>query len=117
LEELEKLLSSQQSYRAYRAALAECNPPCIPYLGVYLTDLTFMDENPDLLQGQINMSKRRLTYGVISRIQQCQQTHYNLQPVEQIIQQLMQVNTLDESALYTLSLKREPRKAERNEIL
>lgn len=28
--------------QAYRQALSEATPPCIPYLGVYLTDLTFL---------------------------------------------------------------------------
>ena len=75
-----------------------------------------MDENADVINGQINFAKRRLIYGVISKIQQYQQTHYNLQPVEQIIQQLLQVTVLDESTMYSLSLKREPRKMDRSEI-
>merc|ERR1712137_1211 len=116
LEEIERILSSDRSFQTYRPHIAECNPPCIPYLGVYLTDLTFIDENPDTVNGMINFTKRRLVYSVISKIQQYQQTHYNLQPVDQIIQQLLHVSILDETSLYNLSLKREPRKAERSEI-
>ena len=78
--------------------------------GVYLTDLTFIDENPDTVNGMINFTKRRLVYSVISKIQQYQQTHYNLQPVDQIIHQLLSVSILDDNTLYGLSLKREPRK-------
>ena len=31
-EELERVLSSDNTYKVYRAHLAACNPPCIPYL-------------------------------------------------------------------------------------
>jgi son of sevenless len=83
---------------------------------VYLTDLTFIDENADGVNGLINFAKRKMIYNVISKIIQYQQTHYNLQPIDQIIQQLLKVPILDETTLYNLSLKREPRKAERHEI-
>lgn len=32
LEEYSSLIDSSSSFRAYRAALAEVEPPCIPYL-------------------------------------------------------------------------------------
>ncbi|XP_076586384.1 rap guanine nucleotide exchange factor 1-like isoform X2 [Chaetodon auriga] len=35
LEEYSSLIDSSSSFRAYRAALAEVEPPCIPYLYVY----------------------------------------------------------------------------------
>ncbi|RXM93905.1 Rap guanine nucleotide exchange factor 1 [Acipenser ruthenus] len=38
LEEYCTLIDSSSSFRAYRAALAEVEPPCIPYLLVELTD-------------------------------------------------------------------------------
>lgn len=34
LEEFSTLIDSSSSFRAYRAALAEVEPPCIPYLYV-----------------------------------------------------------------------------------
>ncbi|KCV73111.1 hypothetical protein H696_00655 [Fonticula alba] len=46
--EIRDLMTYTNSFRNYRNALRTCNPPCIPYLGLYLTDLTFMcDGNPD----------------------------------------------------------------------
>nr|AAQ22488.1 RE10624p [Drosophila melanogaster] len=36
------LIDSSSSFRAYRQALAETNPPCIPYIGLILQDLTFV---------------------------------------------------------------------------
>ena len=55
-------------------------------------------------------------YNVISKIQQYQNKSYNIQPVYQIQVLLDKLPTLDEQALYAMSLKREPRKAERSEI-
>ncbi len=53
---------------------------CYKIRGVYLTDLTFIDENPNNLEGLINFMKRKLIYNVISKIQQYQQLSYSLQP-------------------------------------
>lgn len=45
-----------------REALHRCDPPCIPYLGIYLTDLSFIEEGtPDFTSdGLLNFSKMRM---------------------------------------------------------
>lgn len=124
MKELEQIMSSESSFKVYRQRLAASDPPCIPYLGVYLTDLTFMDENPDNITVEtshgcvslINFAKRKMVYNVISLIQQYQQKSYNLQPVHQIAQFLTKLPAMDEQELYLLSLKREPRKSQRADI-
>ncbi|KYR00579.1 Ras guanine nucleotide exchange factor [Tieghemostelium lacteum] len=119
LQDLQNQFSNAMSYRDYRNQLAKANPPCIPYLGVHLTDLTFVEEgNPDLIQGQINFSKRRLVYQSISIIHNLQNTKYNLQPVYQIAKLLRTLKPrFDEDEQYHRSMKFEPRNKERNEIL
>ncbi|EGC37703.1 hypothetical protein DICPUDRAFT_46357 [Dictyostelium purpureum] len=115
--ELQQQLSSSQSYKEYRALLAKANPPCLPYLGVYLTDLTFFEEgNPDFIQGYINFGKRKLIYGSISNVQSFQNAKYNLQPVYQITKLLKDFKLSTENELYKQSMKVEPRNTERNEI-
>ena len=43
------LAAHQQRYRAY---LRDCSRPCVPYLGIMLTDLTFLDEgNKNFVEG------------------------------------------------------------------
>lgn len=49
LLELETLMSPQKSFSNYRNALRACKPPAVPYLGVYLQDLTFIEDgNPEV---------------------------------------------------------------------
>jgi hypothetical protein len=120
--DLQSALSSNASYKEYRALLARTVPPCIPYLGVFLTDLTFIEEgNPDYINGLINFSKRRLVYNVISRVTQLQLAPYNLQPVYQIACLLWhparEFAALTDDDFYKLSLEREPRGKDRSEIL
>lgn len=45
-----------------RDALHRCDPPCIPYLGLYLTDLSFIEEGtPNFTEeGLLNFSKMRM---------------------------------------------------------
>ena len=41
-------------------SLKECSRPCIPYMGMYLTDLTFIEEGNKDSGDQINFNKRRM---------------------------------------------------------
>jgi hypothetical protein len=85
---------------------------------VHLSDLTFIEDgNPDTINGLINFTKRRLVFRVISDVSRYQQNAYNLHPVPQIIALLSNLDTKKDDELYELSLKREPREAERKDIL
>jgi son of sevenless-like protein len=71
LSELQELTDSDRSWRNYRAYLRTLNPPCVPFFGVYQTDLTFIDEgNKTVVNSLINFKKCRLIAGVIKEIQQ-----------------------------------------------
>eukprot|EP00026_Physarum_polycephalum_P003142 Phypoly_transcript_03151.p1 GENE.Phypoly_transcript_03151~~Phypoly_transcript_03151.p1 ORF type:complete len:727 (+),score=161.57 Phypoly_transcript_03151:83-2263(+) len=118
-EELNKsllsLMSSNNNFTVYRAALHSCHPPCIPYLGVFLTDLTFIEDGTkDTLNGRddlIHFEKRRKVSMVIRDIQQYQQTpyHFNLEPT--IKEALITLQSQDEDTLYKQSMTSEPRDA------
>lgn len=113
-ESLRKLMSSDGNYEAFRNALHSESPPSIPYLGMYLTDLTFIEDgNPDkLADGLINFAKRRRIAAVILEIQQYQQTPYALQPIPAIINLLSGgLQGLDEKQAYNMSLIVEPRES------
>jgi len=44
LENLKKIMDRDRNYSTYREQLHSINPPCVPFLGVYLTDLTFIED-------------------------------------------------------------------------
>jgi len=81
--ELSDLVQRTQNYQKLRNAIHSCSPPCIPYLGLYLTDLTFIEDgNKDSTEsGLINFFKRKQIANVIREIIQYQQTPYCLEPV------------------------------------
>ncbi|XP_055331741.1 rap guanine nucleotide exchange factor 1-like [Paramacrobiotus metropolitanus] len=61
VKEFSALIDSSQSFRIYRSVLAGIEPPCIPYIGIALQDLTFVNENPDWLDENkhvVNFGKR-----------------------------------------------------------
>lgn len=108
---LEELTSHDSSYKLYRSALHGSVPPCVPYLGVYLTDLTFIEDgNPNTLDDLINWNKSQMIAAVITEIRFYQTPSYTYPLVPELrdmLQELPQVE--DEAVAYTLSLKVEPR--------
>ncbi|KAK5910615.1 hypothetical protein CesoFtcFv8_004436 [Champsocephalus esox] len=119
LEELSSLIDSSSSFRIYRAALAEVAPPCIPYLGLILQDLTFVHlGNPDTLmtsQGsKVNFSKRWQQFNILDTLRSYQKVTYSLQPNDDIISFFNDFSDhLAEEALWELSLRIRPRNAPR----
>lgn len=64
---LQTVVCSDGRFRAMREALHRCDPACIPYLGMYLTDLSFIEEGtPDFTpDGLLNFSKMRMVSFVL----------------------------------------------------
>ncbi|KAA0719717.1 Rap guanine nucleotide exchange factor 1 CRK SH3-binding GNRP [Triplophysa tibetana] len=115
LEEYCTLIDSSSSFRAYRAALAEVEPPCIPYLGLILQDLTFVHlGNPDYIDGKVNFSKRWQQFNILDSMRRFQQVHYELKRNEDIVSFFNDFSDhLAEEALWELSLKIKPRNISR----
>ena len=62
MEKLQHMSSSEGRFKNMREAVHRCDPPCIPYLGMYLSDLTFIEEGtPNMTEENlINYSKMRM---------------------------------------------------------
>ncbi|XP_031225456.1 rap guanine nucleotide exchange factor 1 isoform X12 [Mastomys coucha] len=105
------LIDSSSSFRAYRAALSEVEPPCIPYLGLILQDLTFVHlGNPDYIDGKVNFSKRWQQFNILDSMRCFQQAHYEIRRNDDIINFFNDFSDhLAEEALWELSLKIKPR--------
>ncbi|KAH3762319.1 Ras guanine nucleotide exchange factor Q [Pelomyxa schiedti] len=112
MDKVSTLTAPTGNFAAYRDAVRRANPPCIPYLGVYLSDLTFIEEgNPDTTEaGLVNYCKFAMVAGVIQELQRYQQQPYNFAKVESIYTFLNQhVKGVSEKECFDLSLIAEPR--------
>ena len=115
LNYIRKLMGANRNFTEYREMIHSVNPPCIPFLGIYLQDLTFIEDgNPDYLAKSddlINFAKRQKTAEVIREIKQFQSSPYILQEVpgiQSFIKKSLEAS-LDVEALYERSLELEPR--------
>ncbi|KAA8913089.1 ras guanine nucleotide exchange factor domain-containing protein [Sphaerosporella brunnea] len=121
LEGLNRLMGATMNFAEYREMLHIVNPPCVPFLGVYLKDLTFVaDGNDDSIKGTelINFGKRVKAANIISEIQQYQAVPYGLTPVPElqdyIISSMQAARDVNE--MYAVSLSLEPREREDEKI-
>ncbi|CAL8385170.1 unnamed protein product, partial [Gadus morhua 'NCC'] len=114
MDRLQKIVSSEGRFKNLRETLKNCNPPCVPYLGMYLTDLAFIEEGtPNFTaEGLVNFSKMRMISHIIREIRQFQQAPYRIEHQTKVTQFLLDKSlVMDEDTLYELSLKMEPRVA------
>jgi len=121
LENMRKLMGSTKNFAEYRDTLHRANPPCIPFFGVYLTDLTFIEDGiPSLIKktNLINFAKRAKTAEVIRDIQQYQNVPYPLQPVPELQDYILtnMQSAGDVHEMYEMSLAVEPREREDEKI-
>jgi len=101
-----------KNYSAYRDLVATTTPPFIPYLGLYLSDLTFIEDgNKDTLAdgAYVNFEKCSMVAKVIQDLCKHQVQPYNFTRVD-VIQHWMDVwEAPSEKECFELSLKAEPR--------
>ncbi|KZF26526.1 ras GEF [Xylona heveae TC161] len=121
LEQMRRLMGSTKNFGEYRETLHLANPPCIPFFGVYLTDLVFIEDGiPSTVKktNLINFAKRAKTAEVIRDIQQYQNVPYSLQAVpelqEYILSNMQAAGDVHE--MYEKSLAVEPREREDEKI-
>ena len=111
LEKLKPLIECTRNYTTLRQTLACCMPSCLPFVGMYLTDLTFVDAGNQSTRilpssGQtspttgINFDKHMKTAKIISELQRFQ-IPYRLQEVPELQtwlqDQLVRVRSSDEA--------------------
>ncbi|KNC51938.1 ral guanine nucleotide exchange factor [Thecamonas trahens ATCC 50062] len=115
--DLKDVMSMTHNYRAYRDKLKSAAPPLIPYLGVSLQDLTFIDDgNESFVQKVdgahlVNMAKHRMTYEVVADLLSFRSgSAYVFHPVPTIQTYLAHAAPKwDENKCYSMSLEHEPR--------
>jgi son of sevenless-like protein len=121
LEEISHVASTDKGYKHYRERLRSINPPCVLFVGMYLTWIVFIkDGNEGKVRGKpenfINFKKRRMIANILQEIQQYQNTPYCLK-AEGSIQEYLQSHDVRgemgdnqfEDYLYDQSVEIEPR--------
>ncbi|KAK4898457.1 cell division cycle-related protein [Elasticomyces elasticus] len=121
LESMRKLMGSTKNFLEYRESLHKANPPCIPFFGIYLTDLTFIEDGiPSIIKKTqlINFAKRAKTADVIRDIQQYQNVPYSLAAVPELQEYILRnmQSAGDVHEMYERSLQVEPREREDEKI-
>ncbi|KAH7885130.1 ras GEF [Phlebopus sp. FC_14] len=123
LETCETIINSYKNYNNYRTALAAVSPPCVPFVGVFLTALTHIqDGSKDYLPGNlVNFRKRQKTSEVIQDLQRWQMQPHNFHPLPSVLvfidEALGQFGDQDASDVFwQLSLEREPREKEEDRL-
>ncbi|AGO11736.1 AaceriADL038Wp [[Ashbya] aceris (nom. inval.)] len=116
LDKMNALMDSAKNFSKYRELLESIGDcPCVPFFGVYLSDLTFTaGGNPDYLKGTtgvINFAKRARIVNVLKEIDSYQRISYRLKRIteiqEFIDERLLNVPNIEKQ--YELSLRIEPR--------
>ncbi|CAH1785884.1 unnamed protein product [Owenia fusiformis] len=106
------LIDSSSSFRNYRNALAESEPPCIPYIGLVLQDLTFVHiGNQDFLpDGCVNFVKRWQQFNILDNMRRFKKCHYTFKKNPRIITFFNDFDDfLSEEALWQISESIKPR--------
>jgi hypothetical protein len=90
-------------------------PPLIPYLGVYLTDLVFIEDgNPNTFEEDgstfINFRKMSILGEVLMEISSYQQERYSFNKIDDLYYYLLTMETHNDNELYNLSVSAEPKK-------
>lgn len=113
-ENLSLLMNSnagEGNFHLYRNALRKIIPPLVPYLGVYLTDLIFLNDGnkdfADEAKKMVNFHKMAKISRVVRTITTHQQTPYCLTPVEFIQDFILKGTLLTDDQQYVESCKLE----------
>jgi len=111
--ELDRLFTAENNYTNYRELMVSHLPPMIPYLGVFLKDLTFLEiGNPRYLDSEkkfINFDKLRMISSTISELKTFQKIPYQFIPDPSAQRYLKTTSTpFDEDQLYKISRILEP---------
>ncbi|KAJ9642574.1 Ras guanine nucleotide exchange factor bud5 [Coniosporium tulheliwenetii] len=133
LEDLRTIVDVSRNYAVLRQRLQNHVAPCIPFVGIYLTDLTFVDvgntttrQLPADGSGEgvsvINFDKHVRTAKIIGQLQRFQ-VPYKLSPIpemqEWMERQILRVRSSDQAnvqSYYRRSLVLEPRETQQSQL-
>jgi hypothetical protein len=121
LAELNTLMDSKHNYRAYRETLAARRTgPVLPYLGITLRDVAFIEEgNPNLVSVAeglpaklVNFEKLQLLAGPVREMSRHQAMPFRFVPLPSLHRYLTRLTRFPDEVLYQHSLRAEPKETQ-----
>jgi len=110
-EKLKDLVSIHSKFKGLREAQESVEGPCVPYLGVYLNDITFIEDGniSNLNEELINFEKIQMLSNIILKFKKLNSTTYSFRFEPTIHDYLNQSLQLTEDEIFEESYKRESR--------
>ncbi|KAF2075923.1 hypothetical protein CYY_002771 [Polysphondylium violaceum] len=103
-QQLTLVTSERQNYLSYRKIISTPTYPCLPFMAVYLRDLTFIEENQTILDnGFVNFDKMKMIAKILIEIQRYQSVPYHLKKVTFIEDLIKSSVVLNDKDLYKAS--------------
>ena len=117
-QNLRDFLETKKNWQRYRRRLASVKGPCVPYLGICLTDLTMIDEkykktisHPDFENVKLlNFERASKIADIVTSVCALQKEQYPLASVSYFQEYLLRLDQLSEEQCMELSLEIQPRK-------
>ena len=110
LDDLRALFKTDRSSETLRRAMNAAVSPCIPHLGIFLSDLCVIDEFDSKAGEHINFRKCRKIAGIIERLLAYQAKPYRLRPVKAMTDHMRSLpGRLPRRETIQLSRKHEPK--------
>lgn len=117
---LQTIVSPNNNWNNYRELIEKESEPCVPYVGLILSDLTFLNDGiPGKLEdGHINWKKVTKIYNVLNKVKALQERIYSL-PINTTVIRFITEETgkIDDRQLYLLSRNIEPNTRRRSQSL
>ena|SRR3990167_2034898 len=117
-QSLVKLMSPDKSWQEYRNLLDTLSPPLVPYLGVFLTDLTFIqDGNKDTVDGKINWKKIQMVNAILEKVKKFQKIPFCFSIENPAFTMLSALPFLDDDTNFQISRLIEPKNVDLKTLL
>ncbi|XP_065175150.1 ras-specific guanine nucleotide-releasing factor 2-like isoform X2 [Sycon ciliatum] len=117
LEDIKKVCSANERYQAMRTYIHACEPPCVPFIGAYLDMIYGIDVTMNTFDnnGFVNFAKMVRLSKQIRELVQFQQEQYKELEFDLVTQHYLSTGLVleDDDEIFTLSLEREPREAQK----
>lgn len=110
-QENASIVSATSRCKKVRLAMRSTKPPLVPYLGILLTDLTFMEEgNPSMVNNLPNWHKFKRVVEIATEHLRCVYEPYALHKIPQLQAAILNMKSLaNEEEMYQTSLKLVPK--------